>query len=297
MNSRQLQYAVALSQERSFSQVAEKLGISQPALSKQILALEKELGIRLFDRDSTPISVTPAGEQFVQDAKDLLYRQDQLLHTMERFRSGQAGRVTIGITPFRSLYLMPDIAKRIAERFPGIRVNLQEYGSGILRQNVAEGKYDFAVVNLPVDEGLLDVIPLEPDKLVLAVPNRLLPLLPATKKNQIDMADCEKLPFVVVGKDQEMRKLFERLCARAQVHPPIAMEVIGIATAWSMAQAGIGAALLPLQFVSSETFGQNVTLFTIKGNTFTRQPAIVMPRGRELSEPARYAIDLLTGKA
>lgn len=297
MNSRQLQYAVALSQERSFSQVAEKLGISQPALSKQILALEKELGVRLFNRDSTPVTMTPAGEQFVQEAKDLLYKEDHLLRSMERFRSGKAGRVTIGITPFRSLYLMPDIVRRIAEKFPGVRVNLQEYGTGILRQEAAEGKYDFAVINLPVDEALFDVIPLEPDKLVLAVPNRLLPLLPATKKNQIDIAQCEKLPFVVVGKGQEMRTLFERLCTKAQIHPPIAMEVVGIATAWSMAQAGIGAALLPLQFVGSESFGRNVTLFTIKDNTFTRQPAIVMRRGQELTNAARYAIDLLTGKA
>lgn len=297
MNSRQLQYAVALSRERSFSQVAEKLGISQPALSKQILSLEKELGVRLFNRDGIPITLTPAGEQFVQEANDLLYKEDHLLQSMERFRTGADLRITIGITPFRSLYLMPDIVKRISEKFPGIRVNLREYGSSILRQEVAEGKYDFAVINLPVDETLLDVIPLEPDKLVLAVPNRLLSALPAAKKKQLDMTDCEKLPFVVVGKGQEMRQLFERLCARAQVRPPIAMEVVGIATAWSMAQAGIGAALLPLQFVDGEHFGENVTLFTIKDNTFTRQPAVVMPRGRALSEPARYAVELLTGKA
>ena len=296
MNSRQLQYAIALSQDRNFSQVAEKLGISQPALSKQIMSLEKELGVRLFNRDSTPITLTPAGERFIQDAKDLVYKEEQLQRSMERFRAGQEGRITIGITPFRSLYLIPDIAKRIAEKFPGIRICLQEYGSSILRQEAADGKYDFAVVNLPVDESFLDVIPLEPDKLVLAVPNALLSKLPSANKKQIDIADCEALPFVVVGKGQEMRQLFERLCSRAQVHPPIAMEVIGVATAWSMAQAGIGAALLPLQFVGNEQFGQNVTLFTIKDNTFTRQPAIVMRRGQELSEPAKYAIDLLTGK-
>lgn len=296
MNSRQLQYAIALSQDRSFSQVAEKLGISQPALSKQILALEKELGVRLFDRDSTPVTVTPAGERFIQEAKDLIYKEDQLLRTMERFRSGKEGRLTIGITPFRSLYLIPGITKRVAEKFPGIRICLQEYGSEVLRKETAEGKYDFAIVNLPVDESLLDMIPLEPDKLMLAVPNELLGKLPAIPGKQLDMADCAQLPFVVVGKNQEMRQLFERLCARSQVHPPIAMEVIGVATAWSMAQAGLGAALVPLQFVGSETFGQNVTLFTIKDNTFTRQPAIVTRRGQELSDAARYAIDLLTGK-
>ena len=142
MNSRQLQYVVALSQDRSFSQTAERLGISQPALSKQILALEKELGVRLFNRDTAPITLTTAGEQFVQEAKDLLFREDHLLHTMERFRSGQDIRITIGITPFRSLYLMPAIVRRLGEKFPGIRVSLQEYGSNVLRREIVDGKYD-----------------------------------------------------------------------------------------------------------------------------------------------------------
>ena len=66
MNSRQLQYAIALSEIRNFSQVAEKLNISQPALSKQILSLENELGVKLFDRATTPLLVTPAGQQFIQ---------------------------------------------------------------------------------------------------------------------------------------------------------------------------------------------------------------------------------------
>ena len=129
MNSRQLQYAIALSETRNFSQVAEKLGMTQPALSKQILSLEKELGVKLFDRDTNPISLTPAGERFVQDAKDLIYKEDQLIRSMERFRSGKEGQLTIGISPFRSLYLMPRIVKRLKEKFPGVRVCLQEWGS------------------------------------------------------------------------------------------------------------------------------------------------------------------------
>ena len=62
MNSRQLHYAILLSQIRNFSQVAEKLDITQPALSKQILNLENELGVKLFDRNTIPLTLTPAGE-------------------------------------------------------------------------------------------------------------------------------------------------------------------------------------------------------------------------------------------
>jgi DNA-binding transcriptional LysR family regulator len=73
------------------------------------------------------------------------------------------------------------------------------------------------------------------------------------------------------------------------------MEVVGLTSAWAMARAGIGATILPLQFVDSDSFDKNVKLFSIKDNTFTRQPAIVTRRGQYLPEYAKYAISLLTG--
>lgn len=300
MNSRQLQYAILLSKIRNFSQVAEKLNISQPALSKQIMNLEKELGVRLFDRETVPLTVTPAGAYFIREAQDLLYKEDQLLRTMDRFRTGEEGRLVIGISPFRSLYLLSDVIRKLKEKYPGVQVCLQEATSDQLRQHSAEGRYDFAVVNLPVDESVLEVIPIEPDTLVLAVPECLLEKLPNKPHGhleQIDFGDCRELPFVVVGKTQEMRQLFDRLCARAGFHPHIAMEVVGVATSWTMARAGIGAALLPLQFVRGEEgVGDSVKLFALKGGVSSRQPAVVTRRGQYLSEYAQYAIKLLSGQ-
>ena len=152
MNSRQLQYAIKLSEIRNFSLVAEQLNITQPALSKQILTLEQELGVRLFDRSTLPLTLTAAGEHFIREAKDLLYREDQLVKSMSDFSSGSRGRLTIGISPFRSLYLIHTVAKKIRDRFPGIEIVLQEAASDQLRKDAAEGKFDFAIVNLPVDE-------------------------------------------------------------------------------------------------------------------------------------------------
>jgi len=299
MNSKQLQYVIQLSKSRNFSQAAQVLQLSQPALSKQIMSLEKELGVKLFDRDSTPLTLTPAGEEFVRSAQELIYKEEQLNRTMERYRSGQAGRLVIGISPFRSLYLLPEVLKKVKQRFPGVQIDLHEYASGILRKDAAEGKYDFAIVNLPVNESVLDATPIEQDTLVLAVPKQLLHLLPSVPEgdlSQIDLADCKDLPFIVISQAQEMRKLFNRLCARAEIHPGIAMEVVGVTTAWAMMRAGIGATLLPLQFVKNEIFDVDVALFTIKDNIYTRQPVIVVRRGQRLSESAQYAIDLLTGK-
>ena len=297
MNSRQLQYAVLLSQVESFSLAAEQLNITQPALSKQILALEKELGVQLFDRGGKSVVLTPAGVDFIRQAKHLLQQEKNILRSMAFYRDGEADTLTIGISPFRSLYLVDPMVKKLKERFPLVQVRLREAASEVLRKEATEGEYDFAVVNLPVDEAALDTVPMEPDRLVLAVPNCLLDRVEGAFSGtlpKMDLSRCGRLPFVVVGQGQEMRTLFDKLCVKAAVVPPITMEVVGIATAWRMVCAGIGAGLFPLQFV--ENTREDVTLFALKNEVSTRRPAVVMRKGQYLSKAALYAIDLLTHK-
>lgn len=299
MNTRQLQYALALSETLNFSQVAEQLGISQPALSKQIQHLEKELGIKLFDRNHSPLTLTPAGECFIRNARELVYKEEQLRKALDQFRSGESGRLVIGVTPFRSLYLMPEIVKKIRNKYPGVQVSLQEVNSTQLRKEAAEGKYDLAIVNLPVDTALLDVIPLEPDTLVLAVHNTMVGKLPAAgdgKYAAVDFDQIQDLPFVVLSPGQELRQLFDGLCTAADFTPIIAAEVMGVTSAWAMARAGVGVALLPLQFVHSQYFDNNLSLYIVKNSLYSRQPVIVTRRGQVRTPYADFAIRLLTGQ-
>ena len=296
MNNKQLEYALALSKSLSFSKTAEQLGISQPALSKQISALERELGVELFDRRRSPLSVTAAGDYFFSQARELMYREEQLYKSMDGFKSESRGSLTVGISPFRALYLLSDMCKQLKERFPEVTVILKEESSGRLRANAAEGKYDFAVVNLPVDDSVLEVTPIERDTLVIAVPKKMAKLVESGAVGELELTDCRELPFIVVGRSQEMRQLFDRLCSAAQMTPKIAMEVVGIATAWSMVRAGVGAAILPLQFVKNMGGDEEIVLFGLKGQADTRVPAVVTRRGQYLPEYAKYAIDILTKK-
>lgn len=301
MNARQLQYAIALAETRNFSQLAEKLNITQPALSKQILSLENEVGIKLFDRTTTPLALTPAGEFFIQRAQELLYKEEQLLQAMDSFRSGEKGRLVIGISPFRCTYLIPDIVKKVRDRFPGVEVVLHEAGSdasragsSALRKEAAEGKFDFAIVNLPVNDSVLEVTPIEPDTLVLVVPKELCSQLPDNHDGELDFSQCSSLPFVIVGQSQEMRQIFEKLCESAGITPRIAAEVVGLNTAWALARAGVGATLLPVQFVTHEHYDESVVIYKLKGAVTQRQPAVVRRKGQYLSAYAKYAIKLLT---
>lgn len=294
MNRRQLEYAIRLAETLSFSQLSNELGISQPALSKQIGALEQELGVKLFDRGTSPLTLTPAGAYFIEEAKSLAYKEDQLIRTLEQFKSGEAGRLTIGVSPFRCMYLMPKIVKAIRDKFPYVQVVLHEDDSAGLRRDAADGKFDLAILNLPVDESVLDAVPIESETLVLAVPNAMAKSLPSAPNGEIDLADCKALPFVVVGETQELRQVFDKICATAAVQPIIAAQVKSLSAAWQLATAGVGATVLPLPFIEEFVSDQRITLYTIKGNAYSRQSAAVTRRGQYLSEYAKYAIELLT---
>lgn len=295
MNQRQLQYVVQLAEEGSFSALAQKLKITQPALSKQVLALENELGVRLFDRSSSPVMLTAAGEHFVRQARGLLHGQQQLQHTMEQFRNGQRSRLVIGATPFRSSYILPRLIRQLREQYPGVQVELIEEGSHLLRKDAAEGRFDLAVINLPVDETVLDVTPIEQDRLALVIPNNLLPDN-LKDKQQVEFKDCQELPFAVVGKNQEMRILFEKLCTINGVTPPVAVQVVGLTTAWDMACSGVAATLLPIAFINKKLPGPAVTVLELVNAVYLRQSAVVTKKGQCISPLIRCAIDLLAGK-
>ncbi|MBQ6997643.1 MAG: LysR family transcriptional regulator [Oscillospiraceae bacterium] len=296
MNARSLKYAIVLSETRNFSQAAQQLGVSQPTFSKQIIALENDLGLKLFDRNKSPLELTPAGEFFIGKAKEMLYTEEQLHKTLEQFKTGENGTLTIGVTPFRSMALMPELVKKVKAKYPGVKVVLHEANAGQLRKDAAEGICDFVILNLPVDDPGLEVTPIMPDTLVLAVPDNLASALEDPEKaagGTIRLQEAKKLPFVTLGQGQELRQLLERLCAVDGFYPDISAEVVSITTAWAMARAGVGAVLLPLQLAEMESADGKLRLYPLQKGLYSRQPAVVIRRGQYISEYADYAIELL----
>ncbi len=298
MNAKQLQHALMLAQKRNFSQAAEGAGLSQPALSKQIRALEEELGVLLFDRNTQPLTLTPAGDRFMEEAQTFLNQEERLRRLMEDFKSGTKGRLIVGISPFRCSYRIPAVLRRLRERFPGLQVVLKETDSAHLHRGMADGEFDLAMMNLPVDETLLHVHLLDAEAVTLAVPKHLAHTLPIeTGDNRlpaVSLRDCADLPFITLGKQQELRRQFDSLCAADNLHPEIAAEVVGVLTAWALARAGVGAALLPQGFVEEAPDDGSLCFFRLKQNMPSRQPAIVYRKDRPLSQYAQYFIALLS---
>lgn len=126
MELRQLRYFDAIASERNFTRAAERLGISQPPLSRQIRALEEELGVALFDRDARPVRLTEAGRVFQQQAAQILAAMEQLRMTMERLGDRPERRFVIGVVGSIMHGAMPDIIRRFRAFDPDVEVELVE---------------------------------------------------------------------------------------------------------------------------------------------------------------------------
>lgn len=125
MDLRKLRNATVLAAERNFSRAAEKLNLTQSALSRSISNLEQELGLRLFDRNPGDIAVTTAGKEFIDGANRLLRHARGLSHDMSLLRDGFSGNVAFGMGPYPAAALLQDVLTELVKEHPGLNVRVE----------------------------------------------------------------------------------------------------------------------------------------------------------------------------
>jgi DNA-binding transcriptional LysR family regulator len=163
---RKLRYFVAVAAEANFGRAAARLYMTQPALSRQIQSLEADIGVRLFDRDRQGARLTPAGEQFCDDAKRLLE-----LFVAARCRARQAARTASHFT----VGCMPGVAatpviRKFAESLPGADISVVYTSPSNQIDYLLSGTVDVCFVQLPISPRLFEIVPLFPEPRVIALP-------------------------------------------------------------------------------------------------------------------------------
>jgi DNA-binding transcriptional LysR family regulator len=163
---RKLRYFVAVAAEANFGRAAARLYMTQPALSRQIQSLEAEIGVRLFDRDRRGARLTPAGEQFRDDAKHLLE-----LFVAARHRARQAARpashFTVGFMP--GVAATP-VIREFAESLPGADISVVHTSPSNQVDYLLAGRVDVCFVQLPISPRLFEIVPLFLEPQVIALP-------------------------------------------------------------------------------------------------------------------------------
>lgn len=241
---RQLRYFLAVAAERSFTQGARRLNMAQAPLSKRIQELEEELSVQLFDRESRPISLTPAGRLLQEEALRVVRGLDQLQATMRRFIAAERPRFVIGLVPSTLYARLPEVIARFRKEASGVDIALAEMDS---REQVAalkDGRIDVGFDRIVVDDPLIVHMVLREEPLVAAMPggHELL-----GKGGPVSLAEIAAMPLIVYPSVSRpsYADLIMSLFQERDLMPPGIVEVRELQTALVMVASGAGACIIP----------------------------------------------------
>ncbi|WP_312866168.1 LysR family transcriptional regulator [Streptomyces boluensis] len=171
VSSRKLRYFVAVAEELHFSRAANRLYVTQQALSKQIRELEGDIGVRLLRRTTRSVELTPAGEALLTAARQSLAALDVGVEAARAADRGESGTVKLGFVIGAALELTSLIVAEFGRRHPGIRLDMREYGFADPSAGLADGSSDVALVRLPISAPDIESEPLFVEPLVAALPS------------------------------------------------------------------------------------------------------------------------------
>ncbi|MEU6665761.1 LysR substrate-binding domain-containing protein [Streptomyces sp. NPDC046727] len=258
MQFQQLQYFVAVAETRHFTRAAELVHVAQPSLSQQIKALERELGADLFLRARGNITLTDAGEALLPLARRILADADTARHEVQELVQLRRGRVRLGATPSLCTGLLPDVLRAFHDRYPGIRLLIEEGGSHDLVRELARGALDLALVVLPLPTpapALTTVELLREDLVVVSSPEAPEP----GRGGRVEISDLEGERLVMFRHGYDLRELTVAACRSAGFEPDFAVEGGEMDAVLGFVRAGLGLAVVPRMVAARAGRGLRVT--------------------------------------
>lgn len=244
MELRHLRYFVAVAEALNFGRAARQLTISQPPLSRQIRALEDELGTPLFARTRRAVTLTTAGSVLLPEARRLLREADALKEGARQLASGEAGTVALGFISVAAYNILPTLVPEFRRRHPGLKLALQEGATDALLSALGQGEIDVGMVLPPVTDPRLVYRPLVHDRLMVALPARARDRFP---RGPLPLAALADEPFILFPRKAgpSLYDLIIGSCRRAGFAPRIDQEAVQMQTIVSLVAAGMGVALVP----------------------------------------------------
>lgn len=291
MELRQLLYTLKIAEEKNFSRAADKLHIAQPSLSQQLSKLEQELGVKLFQRNTSTVELTYAGASFIQHAQKIMDAVAQLRQEMDDISQLRAGRVVVGSMPITGSHLLPYVLPAFKESYPDIEITLLEDTSLNLEKLTAGGGTDLSLLSLPLQEPTLAYEPIGEEIIDLAVPPNHRLAFTDEAKTGVKLERLRDEPFIVLKKGQGFRKLTIDLCRGAGFEPNVVFESNNIETVQSLVAAGMGITLVP-RFIARAKRSELIPAYLpLAAPVPSRTLVIAYRKGRYLSKAAEAFID------
>jgi DNA-binding transcriptional LysR family regulator len=243
MELRQLRYFVAVAEELHFGHAARRLRIAQPALSRYIQALERELEVMLLFRNRRRVQVTPAGQVFLERCRLLLSRAEDAIVAAQRVSEGTSGSLKLGFVGSATYDAIPSILRSFHQFAPQVELTLSEMTVHAQLEALAEKRIDLGFLRLPAKTEGLVFRTVSREGLLIALPSsHQLAQLPVLR-----LSSLAGEPFVLYPDHPRpsWTEFIIGLCQQAGFRPTIAQRTVEIQTTLSLVAAGMGVSIVP----------------------------------------------------
>ncbi len=295
MNARQLECVLVLAEERSFSEAAKRLGISQPSLSQYIQKIEEECGNELFER-SIPLNLTYAGQIYVDHAKKITRSQKQMQEILADISAEEAGKIVVGTGPINSITFLPAVVYEYKKKFPKVEIILEEYYEKELEMQELDGKIDLVITTRKVNEDKFEYIPLFDEKMLLTVraDSEFAKNHPADSDNNyiVCTSDCLSLKYIEMDEFFPIQRSLKQMFEENEATPEYVVKCGSIMTAYALAQTGIGAMLLPSGAIKNKK-DENMRYYNLVPEPGVRPFGVYYSKGKYITRAMREFIEIL----
>src|SRR5215213_2266618 len=284
MDTRQLAAFCAVVEKKSFSHAAEQLGVTQPAVSLQVRALEDRVGQTLLDRSGRRVEPTEAGRRLYGSAKRMLALEEQLLEEVASDDGRIGGTLAIGASTGPGAHLVPLLLCEFQAQYPDLHVGLSIWDTQTVIEKVADRQLELGVVGALRRHRSLEFEPLVRDEIVLAVP----PGHDAAG-GTISLDELKEETLIVMQEGAGVRQVVEEELRRAGlrlrgVEPKLELGLQE--SVKSAVAAGYGVAFISRTAIEGELAGRTLATARVEGIEPARQIYVVRPRGRTPSRAA-----------
>lgn len=208
MDIRSLRYFVEVVQLNGFSRAAERLFVTQPAISRSIQKLEQELGYTLLVRENDGVRLTDEGEILLSHAKQILKQFNSMNKALKEKEGPLSGILNVGLPPVIASTYFADIIMAFSRRYPQVELKILELGTHKMMEAMLNGEVETAAVMLPFDNELFDLHVFSSDRLMLLVSEQH----PLAMRNSVKFAELIDEPFIFFSEDFRINELVMSAC-------------------------------------------------------------------------------------
>lgn len=293
INLNHLRYFYEVARSGNMRRAATRIGISQPALSKQIQALEDTIGLQLFYRTPKGLQPTGDGDVVFGYCERIFGHLRDLEGALDLRRKGSAGRVTIGTINSISTHLLPGFLKTYRDTYPKVRIKVVTVRSKAVLKALAEHKVDVGLIaDQPAGDQFVWRPFMKTPLVVVSAPNGVVAKAFKEARGPISAERLHRTDMVAFDAPAPTRRVSERYLAKLGVEPRIIAECPSIDTISSMVQKDIGFAILPAHCVESEVADGRLVTVPVADWTLERTLYLVHLAGPPLAPTVRHFADL-----